>query len=70
MIMQSRDILLPNGSLLEVSMKPEFLHRIVNHFGLDGANSITDEHIRMYIFGAFKNALDKVEDGRSDRNSC
>lgn len=56
-----RNILLPNGSTLEVTIKPGFLEKVASQFNLEEIKDVSDEHIRMYIFGAFKNAIDKVE---------
>jgi hypothetical protein len=57
----TRNILLPNGNILEVTIKPGFLEKIVSQFNLGEVKNVSNEHIRMYIFGAFKNAIDKVE---------
>lgn len=54
-------IKLPSGETLEVSIYPGFLEKVAGHFGLDSASSVLDDHIRMYIYGAFKNAIDRQE---------
>lgn len=56
-------IRLPNGSTLEVSIYPGFLQKVMNHFCLDSTSTVNDEHIRMYIYYAFKGAIDRQENG-------
>jgi hypothetical protein len=56
-----RNIVLPNGSTLEVTINPGFLEKVASQFNLNEVKDVSNEHIRMYIFGAFKNAIDKVE---------
>ena len=51
-------IKLPNGSTLEVSIYPGFLDKVKDHFGLNESSNVNDDHIRLYIYGAFKSALD------------
>ena len=63
-----RNILLPNGSTLEVTIKPGFLEKVATQFNLEEIKDVSNEHIRMYIFGAFKNAIDKVENVRFGNN--
>jgi len=52
-------IKLPNGNTLEVSIFPGFLEKVKDHFNLTSASDVDDDHIRMYIYGAFKGALDR-----------
>ena len=59
--METRIIKLPKGGDLEVSLTSEFLEAIKNHFELGSALKVTDDHIRMFIYGATKNALDEAE---------
>lgn len=56
-----KNIVLPTGGTLEVDMTDKFLDVIKNHFDLTSTKEIHDEHLRLYIWGAFKNALDKAE---------
>lgn len=56
-------IKLPNGTTLEVTMYPGFLEKLQEHFKLQSASEVDDDHIRMYIYGAFKGAIDKQEYG-------
>lgn len=52
-------IKLPNGNTLEVSIFPGFLEKVKEHFSLADVEDVNDDHVRMYIYGAFKSALDK-----------
>lgn len=52
---------LPNGRTLEVEMVPEFLKKIRFHFDLKDNETVTDDHIRMFIWGAFNTALEKSQ---------
>jgi hypothetical protein len=54
-------IRLPNGSTLEVSIFPGFLEKVRDHFSLKSSSDVEDDHIRMYIYGVFKTAVDKTE---------
>ena len=56
-----KHITLKNGNTLEVTIYPGFMDKVKNHFGLDLSSQIDDDHIRMYIYSAFKGAIDKVE---------
>ena len=56
-----KNIVLPTGGMLEVDMTDQFLDVVKNHFDLASTHEVHDEHLRLYIWGAFKNALDKAE---------
>jgi len=58
---ETRNILLPNGGTLHVTMTDQFIVALRNHFKLAADERIEDDHIRMFIFGAVKGALDKAE---------
>jgi len=59
--MEARKINLPKGETLEIEMDPKFLSYVARHFGLPGTSAVKDDHIRMFIWGATKNAIDKSE---------
>jgi hypothetical protein len=59
--MIKKSITLPRGGTLEVDVTPQFLEIVQKRFMLSNLSSVNDEHIRMYIWGAFKNAIDKAE---------
>jgi hypothetical protein len=54
-----KNIQLPQGGVLEVDASPQFIEVVKKHFGLSVCSEVNDDHIRMYIWGAFKNAIDK-----------
>lgn len=56
-----KDIVLPQGGVLEVELTDQFLDIVADHFMVQDRSSVTDDHLRMYIWGAFKNAIDKAE---------
>ena len=54
-------IKLPSGETLEVTIYPGFIEKVRAHFGLGLSLPVDDDHIRMYIYGAFKGAIDRQE---------
>jgi|TARA_Y100000310_G_scaffold203479_1_gene203716 hypothetical protein len=60
--MEKRTIRLPKGGDLEVFTTPKFLDAIRKHFNLDVDETVTDDHIRLFVYGSTKSALDKVPD--------
>ena len=56
-----RNIRLPKGGNLEVDLNDEFLEVVRKHFSLSSLGEVADDHVRMYIWGSFKNAIDKAE---------
>ena len=58
---ETRHITLPKGGVLEIQMTQELLDRIKYQFGVDSTRSITDDHVRMFIWGTVNNAVDKAE---------
>jgi len=59
--MVKKNIQLPKGGTLEVDVTPQFLEVVRSHFGLSTSHLVDDDYIRMYIWGAFKNAIEKAE---------
>jgi hypothetical protein len=57
---ETRNIALPKGGTLEVQVTNEFLVKIRQHFMLDQTQPVTDEHIRMFVWGAMNNAVEKA----------
>ena len=60
-VSETRYIELPQGGTFEVAMTGQFMKILRDHFHLEPIEHISDEYIRMYIFGAVKTALDKAE---------
>lgn len=58
--MQSRTIILPNKQVLEVQMTPAFLDKVATQFKIK-SEEVSNDHIRMFIHGALKGAIDKAE---------
>lgn len=58
---ETRNIGLPQGGMLEVEITPLFMNKVRAHFCLDENQHVDDDYVRMFIYGALKNALDKTE---------
>lgn len=63
---ETRDIALPQGGTLRVTMSDQFITTLRSHFKLGADEQIHDDHVRMFIFGAVKGALDKAENEAKD----
>ena len=59
--METRSITLPKGGTLEVTMSPEFLKAVRDHFKLDKQDNVHDDYIRMFIHGSVDSAITKAE---------
>ena len=59
--MKTKIITLPLGGNLEVNFTEEFCQKIKEHFKLKDHEEVSDDHIRMFIHGSCKNAIDKAE---------
>lgn len=60
-IVEVRKIPVQGGQVLEVSLTPEFVAILRKHFDLSEGQLLEDDHIRMYVWGAFNNAVGKAE---------
>ena len=49
------------GGVLEVSLSETMFERIKTQFNLHSKSDITDDHIRLFFWGAVSNALEKSE---------
>jgi len=58
---------LPSGEEVELSMSQEFLEQVKNAFSLSSSGEITESHIKKFLVGSMKNALEQ-EDGRHKSN--
>lgn len=54
-----KHIHLPKGGTLEVDVTQKFLDVVKEYFNLRTAEEVTDDHVRMFIWGSFKNAIEK-----------
>ncbi len=62
-MVELRKIQLPNGGgELEIEIHPGFFEAVRSRFMLAADEEVTDDHIRMFVWGATKSALDKAED--------
>lgn len=59
--MEKRNIELPNGSTLEVEATERFYEAIRFEYSLDKNAAISDDHIRMFVYGTMSNAVDAAE---------
>jgi hypothetical protein len=59
---ETRKIVLPKGGELEITLSNEFLWKLSNHFMIP-VKEVTDDHIRMFVWGATKTAIEKAENG-------
>jgi hypothetical protein len=58
--MEKRIIELPKGGSLEVDCTPEFFDVVKKSLDIKDRD-VSNDDIRIFIYGAFKNGLDKVE---------
>ena len=57
--MKKREVDLPRGNTLNLEYTEKFLSVIREWAKLEPDEEVTDYHIRTYIYGAMKNAIDK-----------
>jgi len=55
-----KNITLKTGNILELECTQEFLNKIQEHFKLN--DSPSNDHIRMFLYGSMKSAIDKTKD--------
>jgi hypothetical protein len=58
---ESIKIDLPRGGTLEVEIQQGFKERVASTFELSSVTEVTHDHIRMFIYGSFKKAIDDAE---------
>lgn len=56
----TREIKLPSGETLHVQLTSVLADKIREHFGVHPGAHLDDDHIRMYIYGSVKNAIDQA----------
>ena len=59
--METRIIKLPNGTTMEVIVHPGFYEAIKKQFMLQPHETVTDEHVRMFVYGSVNSAVTKAE---------
>jgi hypothetical protein len=67
-IVETRKIKLPQGDFLTIEMTQSFIDRIKQHFGLLETQVLEDDHVRMYVWGAFNTAVTKSEQGMNNES--
>ena len=60
-VVEVRRIPVQGGQVLEVDMTERFIAQVRKHFDLSDEQPLEDDHVRMYVFGAFDNAVTKAE---------
>ncbi len=60
-VVETRRITLPRGGELVVDVLPGFYDHVRKQFNLSSSERPSDDHVRMFYFGAVKNAVDKDE---------
>jgi hypothetical protein len=58
--METRNIKLPNGAMLEIEATERFYEAIRFEYSLDENTVITDDHIRLFVHGTMTNAVDRA----------
>ena len=56
--MKKRDVELPRGGVLDLEYTEKFISIIREWAKLEPHEEVTDRHIRTYLYGAMKNAID------------
>ena len=59
--MDKRIITMPDGQTLELEYTEEFYDKIRQQFGLGASEVPTDSHVKTFIWGACKTAVDRAE---------
>jgi hypothetical protein len=57
---QTKYIPLPKGGTLEVQVTQSFLDRVRYQFNIPNTSQVSDDHIRMFIWGALNCAIEKA----------
>ena len=60
--MLKRNVFVPKGGDLALEYTEEFMTKIREQFELEEDAEVSDDQIRMFLFGACKTALDKAEE--------
>ena len=67
--MLKRNVFIPKGGDLVLEYTEEFMIKIREQFNLSEDSKVTDEQIRMFLFGACKTAMDKAEKELDNKTS-
>jgi hypothetical protein len=58
---ETKYIPLPKGGTLEVQVTQSFIDRVRYQFGIPASDPVSDEHVRMFIWGALNFAIERAE---------
>lgn len=58
-IVETRNIATRDG-VMTIEMTQSFIDRVRSQFDIDTATSPSDEHLKMYVWGAVNNAINKA----------
>ena len=61
MALEIREIMLPKGACLKISMTSEFKKRVRKQFNLSEDDNVSDEYVKMFFYGAVHNAVTEAE---------
>lgn len=50
-----------DGSMLKLDASSEFLDKVIKQMDLDRHSDVTDEHIKLFVFGSLNSALKKMD---------
>jgi hypothetical protein len=65
--MLKRNVFVPKGGDLTLEYTEEFMLKVRTQFELEKDAEVSDDQIRMFLFGACKTALDKAEEEIKER---
>lgn len=65
-VTETRIISLPKGGTLVLDITDAFYPTVRERFNLGVDEFVSDEFIRMFVFGTVKSAFDKVENEQTD----
>jgi hypothetical protein len=60
-LIETRYVKLSQGNVLEVQLTQRLLDAIKMQFGIND-DHVSDDHVRMFMWGSIKSALDKAEE--------
>lgn len=64
-VIETRSIATRDGTLV-IEMTQTFIDRVKRQFNLDRAAVLTDDHLKLYLWGAVNNAVNKAAVGLPD----
>jgi hypothetical protein len=60
-IIETKNVALPQGGALEIQLTQKMIDLIKAQFSLMPEESINDNHIKMFMLGTLKNAIENAE---------